>query len=439
MQVEKTVFISYRRTNIYIARAVYANLVAHGYDAFLDFESIDAGSFSRIILNQIAARAHFVLLLTTSALEGCTNPSDWLRLEIEHAIERKRNIVPLMFENFDFRDVRSYLSGPLAVLPEYNGIRMPADFFEEAMARLRERFLSKPLTVILHPLPPGAPNKAAQLEQKPAPRVEQLQAEEFFERGFLQYCRGSLESAIADYTEAIRLNPDFAEAYYQRGLAYGIRRHLESTRRDFQRSLELVSDGPKARIIRGWLHLMDKDLQKAFIEANKSLKQNPYDYEGLRLRATLNSAAGHQDRSINDFTKAIKINPGPYITYHDRATARRMKGDLVGAIKDYTRAIAINPNAFLPYNDRGATLLIKGNFEGAIEDYTRAIEIEPQSAMTYCNRGDARFKLGDLDGAIADFQTALRIYPQLGPAKIKLNMVRLKKGAGWLGSILRGS
>ncbi|MGB7950972.1 MAG: TIR domain-containing protein, partial [Candidatus Binatia bacterium] len=212
MHVEKTVFISYRRTNIYIARAVYANLVQYGYDVFLDFESVDAGSFSRIILNQIAARAHFVLVLTTSAIEGCTNPDDWLRREIEHAIEHKRNIVPLMFENFNFRDVSSYLPGPLAMLPEYNGIRMPADFFEEAMARLRERFLGKPLEVILHPMPAGAPNQNEQLEQNSTPRLEQLQAEELFERGFLQYSQGSLENAIADYTEAIRLNADFAEA-----------------------------------------------------------------------------------------------------------------------------------------------------------------------------------------------------------------------------------
>ena len=99
MQIEKTVFISYRRTNTYMARAVYQNLTAHGYDCFLDSESIDAGSFERIILNQIAARAHFIVILTPSALERCAEPGDWLRREIEYALENKRNIVPLMFEN----------------------------------------------------------------------------------------------------------------------------------------------------------------------------------------------------------------------------------------------------------------------------------------------------------------------------------------------------
>ena len=63
MQVEKSVFISYRRTNAMTARAVYQHLNAQGYDCFLDYESIDAGSFERIILSQIAARAHFIVIL----------------------------------------------------------------------------------------------------------------------------------------------------------------------------------------------------------------------------------------------------------------------------------------------------------------------------------------------------------------------------------------
>src|SRR5215813_526683 len=103
MTEHKTVFISYRRTNIYIARAVYQDLRANGYDVFLAFQSIDSGDFSQVILNQIAARAHFVLILTPSALERCVNSDDMLRLEIEHAIDLKRNFVPLIFEGFDYK------------------------------------------------------------------------------------------------------------------------------------------------------------------------------------------------------------------------------------------------------------------------------------------------------------------------------------------------
>ena len=54
---QKTVFISYRRKPAaYIARAIFMDLRAHGYDAFMDVEDIDAGEFGTIIDNQIKAR-----------------------------------------------------------------------------------------------------------------------------------------------------------------------------------------------------------------------------------------------------------------------------------------------------------------------------------------------------------------------------------------------
>jgi hypothetical protein len=85
-RIEKTVFISYRRTNFAWAVAIFQNLTQHGYDVFLDYSGIAAGDFERVILENIRARAHFIVLLTPSALERCGAPGDWLRREIEEAL-----------------------------------------------------------------------------------------------------------------------------------------------------------------------------------------------------------------------------------------------------------------------------------------------------------------------------------------------------------------
>src|SRR5207344_3360744 len=97
-----TVFISYRRTNIPWVQAISQNLTLHGYDVFFDFSGIASGDFEQAILGNIKSRAHFLVLLTPSALERCAEPGDWLRREIETALETKRNVVPLMLEGFDF-------------------------------------------------------------------------------------------------------------------------------------------------------------------------------------------------------------------------------------------------------------------------------------------------------------------------------------------------
>src|SRR5262245_15288983 len=116
----KTVFISYRRdVSKYIARAVFMDLRANGYDTFMDVENIDSGTFDRIILNQIAARAHFIVILTSGSVERCSESGDWLRREIETAIDLERNIVPVMVEEFTFPQAEQYLTGKLAELKRY--------------------------------------------------------------------------------------------------------------------------------------------------------------------------------------------------------------------------------------------------------------------------------------------------------------------------------
>jgi len=220
MRVEKTVFISYRRTNVYHARAVQLWLAARGYDVFLDIENIDSGAFERIILAQIDARAHFLIILTPSALKRCIDPHDMMRREIERAIEMRRDIVPLMFDQFDFNSMCEYLVGKLELLPQYNGLNVYPDYFNEGMKRLDERFLNKPLDIILHPTPSEdidvVKDKLNYAATLPMPTTMQLKAEEFFEKGFWFAIRGDYTNAIADYNQSLSLNPSFAEVYNNR-------------------------------------------------------------------------------------------------------------------------------------------------------------------------------------------------------------------------------
>jgi hypothetical protein len=62
--VEKTVFISYRRTNIFLALAISQNLTHNGLDVFLDYQGIASGDSERVILEKIRARAHCLVVLT---------------------------------------------------------------------------------------------------------------------------------------------------------------------------------------------------------------------------------------------------------------------------------------------------------------------------------------------------------------------------------------
>ena len=153
-RIEKTVFISYRRKDISWALLVYHRLTANGYDVFFDYTSIPSGDFEQIIISNIKARAHFLVILTPTSLDRCNEPGDWLRREIETAISVKRNIVPLFFDSFSFGtpSVSKKLTGQLSTIKKYNGLEVPASYFDAAMDRLRSQFLNIALDAVLHPI-----------------------------------------------------------------------------------------------------------------------------------------------------------------------------------------------------------------------------------------------------------------------------------------------
>jgi TPR repeat protein len=184
--IQKTVFLSYRRANFPWALSIFQNLTQHGYDVFFDFVGIASGDFERFILESIRARAHFLVLLTPSALERCAEPGDWLRREIEAAFAARRNIVPLMLEGFDFGTpaIDNQIKGTLEPLKRYNALQIPAAYFGEAMQRLRDRYLNIPLDAVPHPPSLFAEQnvKSQQAAAGNAPLVQrkELSAQEWF-------------------------------------------------------------------------------------------------------------------------------------------------------------------------------------------------------------------------------------------------------------------
>src|SRR5262249_10951506 len=160
----------------------------HGFDVFFDYQSIGSGDFEQVILESIKARAHFIVVLTPSALERCDDPGDWLRREVETALATQRNIVPVMLEGFDFATpvLAHHLTANPARLKIYNPPRVPAEheYFEVAMVRLREKYLNVSLDAVLHPLSVSAQQavKSQQAAANVAPIVKEkeLTAQQWF-------------------------------------------------------------------------------------------------------------------------------------------------------------------------------------------------------------------------------------------------------------------
>lgn len=345
--IEKTVFISYRRTNLPWALFVYQNLTMNGYDVFFDYQSIDSGDFESVILDNIKARAHFIVILTPSALENCSKPGDWLRREIETAMDEHRNIVPLMVESFDFGSplVKEALTGRLASLSTYNGLSVPNAYALEAMIRLRDRYLIKPVGNVSTPVLQLEAQKITETQKIAASEAapvqnEQLTAQTWYERGYVFQSEKNFDEAIRCFTETINIEPKLDRAYFWRAFTF--------------------------------------------------------------------SKIGETNKAINDYTEAIKIKPEP-LYYSGRGNVHIDKKNIEDAIADFDAAIRIDAGFALAYYFRGDAYFEKENTDSAIADYTEAIKLGPNTETFYWSRAIAWEKKNLPLKAIADYQKYIEL------------------------------
>ena len=64
-------------------------------------------------------------------------------------------------------------------------------------------------------------------------------ATDWFKRATAKYELKDYRGAIADYTKAIELKPDYAQAYNKRGFAYLMLGPKSKAQADFKRAIEL--------------------------------------------------------------------------------------------------------------------------------------------------------------------------------------------------------
>lgn len=136
---EYDIFISYRRDGGFdLAQVIYEKLSKRGYRVFMDIESLRSGKFNEKLFTVISECTDFILILSPHSLDRCRNEGDWVRTEIEFAIEKKKNIIPIQASGFTEPD---NLPGTVKEVLSYNRILPTHALFNEAMDKMCREFI----------------------------------------------------------------------------------------------------------------------------------------------------------------------------------------------------------------------------------------------------------------------------------------------------------
>lgn len=137
------VFISYRRKGggFETANLLHDRLTQAGYRGFMDVENLRSGKFNEQLYQQIDSCKDFIVVLGPESLDRCKNDDDWLRLEIAHALEKHKNIVPVFLRGFKFPE--ESLPADINELRNYEGIEASHELFNAFLEKLKRLLQSK--------------------------------------------------------------------------------------------------------------------------------------------------------------------------------------------------------------------------------------------------------------------------------------------------------
>ena len=92
--------------------------------------------------------------------------------------------------------------------------------------------------------------------------------------GNAYYVKGEYDAAIKDYSEAIRLKPDYAKAYTNRGIAYGKKGEYDEAINDFSEVIRLKPDDASGYTNRGIAYKKQGDQARADADFAKAKELN---------------------------------------------------------------------------------------------------------------------------------------------------------------------
>ena len=202
--------------------------------------------------------------------------------------------------------------------------------------------------------------------------------EELLKQGEAARQSQDYEQAIADYTEAIRLNPKSDKAYVGRGSVFAI----------------------------------TGEFSKGIDDLTEAIQLNTNNVLAYEMRGSARFGIQRFDEAISDYDVALKFEPTNGQLFKPRGQAYYWKRDYTNAMTDLTKALTFRTNDPEIYDDRGGAYLSIKELDKAADDFNAALRLDPEDIVGLYNQGRLYYRNGLYTNAIRDLQKVIKLRPK---------------------------
>ncbi len=252
------------------------------------------------------------------------------------------------------------------------------------------------------------------VENKARPRINLASA--FFQKG-------ELEDALFQYSEALRIKPEYADAHYGMGLVLFAQEKIDEAIRQYLKALKIRPRYSLAHYNIGNALAKKGDLDEARIHYLEALRTKPNHAESHYGLGIVLFDMGRINEAIGHFYEALRLNPDYAEPHNNIGIILKAQGRLDEAIDHFFEAIRINPDYAKAHHNLGIAFVYKGRFDEAIKHFSEAVRINPDYAEAHNNLGVVMQEKGMLKEAAKHYAEALRINPDYTDARDTLEQI----------------
>lgn len=222
-------------------------------------------------------------------------------------------------------------------------------------------------------------------------------AEAFDRRGVAYDNLRQYEAAIADYNEALRLDPDNGNALNNRGVVFKHQKRYALAIADFTNAIGKLGLDPLPYANRARTYWETGKLEQAETDFAQAITTGgSYDIGNYNSRADVLAEMGRHADAIVQLGEVV-----------DRFHRQKLDGVHIGKSNKDAYAVAFNDRCF----ERG----IVGDLRGALADCAESLSLRADDPDTLDSKAFAEYKLGRFSDTIRDENAALR--GNRGPAE----------------------
>jgi tetratricopeptide (TPR) repeat protein len=222
---------------------------------------------------------------------------------------------------------------------------------------------------------------------------------------------GRLDEAIADFNQALQLDPNDARIHYNLGTALLKKGRFEEAIASFQRAVQANPAYAGAHNNLGEALRCQGRVEEAIVSLTEAVRLKPNFPEAHNNLGNALFDLGRVEEAKGAYQQALHLRPDYAEAHNNLGIALRVRGSPDEALAEFQHALRLKPDYAEAHNNLGLALLDQGRFDDAKACYQEALRLKPDFAEALTSLGALYKVQGKADEALRQFRQALQCKP----------------------------